>query len=1386
MYSSLKKWVSLVGLLAFGVGLFIPIGVSFASDPKATRVLFEACQKGDPNGVQKALHEGADVNTRDMMGSTPLAFAMQANRRDIMDLLIEKGADINQPVGPDASWSEKDQRVSLLMVAVMMKNTEMVGHLLEKGAKTDITDDKGVPLVCRVTETGDFDLFKSIFDKEGDAQKRYKIEEKETGTLLHIAAAAGHVKIADFLLDHKADIEARASDGYSPLMNAAFCNHLDMVKLLVERGAYIYSSDSYGKSVFEPKESSVSPDIVDYLMQVERDKYPKKPAPAWATYIIRDTQSAEDKPDYISKTQFESMQKYIMRQVRYCKLNLDGLKEYIDKNGIVTGQDDQGNTLLHYVAGAGGKDAYDLLVILLKNKRLPVNAANIRGETPLHEAAKDTNLEMVKELIIQHADVNACNKDGETPLIVTTQEYSGGRSDDENRPAIAKMLLEAGAAVNATDVFGRSALYVIANQDMNHDLDLIKLLLAHGANVDQQSVNGFSPMHIAAQEGKPEIVRLLIEAGGRLDLKDCRNRTPLDAVQTDRSQKLEIMIRYKKDATVIDAAKYDQPAILEKLVQQGAHINTVDKQNNEATGLIIASKKNHDKVVGKFIELGADINIQDKEGNTALHYAAERGHHEVVYLLLSAGADITLRNREGYTALNLAAQNDELRTIQLFKDAYPDVEVTSKPERQEHRDLTIGPSGEIMKDPNEMRKALKEMARKELSQRLQHPLHKAAVQGDLKAIVDILESGKEDVNLYDDNDSTPLMYACCFGDPNMIHLLIDKGAQVNVQNKMGLTPLHIAVSSGEKEMVQVLLSRGADAKLETQNQLNPLEVATLTEHDDIAQMIRKTDPNVAVNLEEWKAQQQTQEDKFKKQLEDQRVQMEQQMKGQENQWKIDQWLEKSGNPFHEAVIEGDIEEVKDQLATGKINVNELDRAGRLALSYAACLGNKEMVDLLLTHGADLNRVDENTWLESAWGFTIGGDGGFGILHYLVDARDTAMVEYFIAKGANPNIKATMDNCITPLFIAASHQNKAMIQILLKAGADPKIADKYGNTIIGEALGRNNLDQFKLLLDLGLVDMNYRDAEGNTLLMTASSTGNVNLMIYLLDKGAAIDAVNLLGENALHLAVRSTNTTECIRTLIEYGIDINHKDRNGNSPLFGLFNFGSGLDDQTKKANIDLLLASGADVTLQNNEGSTLLHGAIESGSLELAARVLQHGAKVNAMDIQGVAPLHMLIDPYHHVIPVNEMDTIKALIKLLIEHGADLTTETHWGWTPLQGAVMCGMPEVVSYMIEKGADVNVHESKKEKRTPLHAALSEHHEETDEVMNILIEHGADINAKDSNDQTPLHYAVNQNKTEIVALLLDAGAKFDIPDKYKRTALDLAKSNRNPKMLSLFQP
>jgi len=248
-----------------------------------------------------------------------------------------------------------------------------------------------------------------------------------------------------------------------------------------------------------------------------------------------------------------------------------------------------GDTALHIAASRGHNGMAQLFI----SKGADVNAKNVSGGTPLHYVARSSSAstEVIELLIAKGADVNSKNNDGQTPVVAAMAH---------NRRNIVELLVARGADISNIHL----AAYL-------GDADKVKSFLDEGADVNEESESGYTPLHYAAMENSKEVAELLIAKGADINTKNNDGDTPL-------------------------LLAIDQKDIAELLIAKGADINTKNRRGQ--TLLFYAAYFGQQSIAELLIAKGADVNAKDKDGTTPLQIAKAVGNKEIVELLRKHGA----------------------------------------------------------------------------------------------------------------------------------------------------------------------------------------------------------------------------------------------------------------------------------------------------------------------------------------------------------------------------------------------------------------------------------------------------------------------------------------------------------------------------------------------------------------------------------------------------------------------------------------------------------------------------------------------------------------------------------------------------------------------------
>jgi uncharacterized protein len=408
----------------------------------------------------------------------------------------------------------------------------------------------------------------------------------------------------------------------------------------------------------------------------------------------------------------------------------------LERNADVNGPQPDGMTALHWAAYHDLPETARLLV----KAGADAQATNRYGITPLSLACQNGNTEMVELLLEAGADANTASSGDETVLMIAART---------GQPGPVKALLAGGARVDARERRGQTALMWAA---ADGHAEVVKLLLHDGADFVSSLESGFTPFFFAVREGRSEVARLLLEAG--VDVNNA-----MEPVRTGGRN-----VRKGTSALML-ALENGHFHLAVDLLEAGAdpndgrsgftplHAITWVRKPNLGEDLdgepspIGSGNLNSLEFVRKLAESGADVNARlqrgkagraqlNLDGATPFLMAAATCDLPLMRLLLELGADPMLPNADNCTPLMAAAGIGVLA---------PGEEPGSEAEA-------------------------------------------------IEAIQLAMELGW-DVNAVDDNGETAMHGAAYKGAPQVVQLLAESGAKIeiwNQPNKFGWTPLRIA------------------------------------------------------------------------------------------------------------------------------------------------------------------------------------------------------------------------------------------------------------------------------------------------------------------------------------------------------------------------------------------------------------------------------------------------------------------------------------------------------------------------------------------------------------------------------------------------------------------
>lgn len=363
------------------------------------------------------------------------------------------------------------------------------------------------------------------------------------------------------------------------------------------------------------------------------------------------------------------------------------VRALVQQKADVNGALPDGATALHWAAEADDLETVGLLIQAGANAK----AKDRYGFTPLYFAATNGNAAIIRKLLEAGADPNAADADGETTLMTATRSrntdalkvllQNGANVNAKDGvtqqtalmwaarshfTAAVPLLLEYGAEVNAQTRKGKTpaprppgagggshgvgivrsgwpeqgfqgetpgGMTPLLYAARDGRLDIVRLLVAAKADVQQADVNGITPLLMAITNNHLDVAKFLLEKGADPNAADWWGRTPLYAAVEIRN----------RDYGRNDEHAIDRPAALEliqALLDRGANVNVRTKEVPP---------------IRRFVTPLGDLSWVDFTGQTAFLRASLAGDITVMHLLLDKGADPNIATFAGTTPLMAAA-----------------------------------------------------------------------------------------------------------------------------------------------------------------------------------------------------------------------------------------------------------------------------------------------------------------------------------------------------------------------------------------------------------------------------------------------------------------------------------------------------------------------------------------------------------------------------------------------------------------------------------------------------------------------------------------------------------------------------------------------------------
>ncbi|KAM0559898.1 hypothetical protein ACHAPJ_003848 [Fusarium lateritium] len=699
----------------------------------------------------KELLEAAALDVYDKFGHTPLSWAAEENHVNVMRVLLEAGAE------PDKHCCSTGLKP--LHLAASRNHFEAVRILLEAGVDP-LTPEKA----------GDYDPTRFEGCCVGDRPRTIG------NTPLMYACQNGHLETVQVFLHFIQDIDIV----HKALAWAIKANKTKVAKRIMQYPGVDVNATLNGDTPLFLACGRLDVSMVESLLKAGADPNVEC---EWYENLV----SSYGSVVYAGKRKREPTYTCLHRLcgVKHCTMTLDKdgrdpdalqsiFSMFVEAGADIHRRTETGMTALHGATGT------PLLCRLLLDAGADPNASGENGLAPLHFALDSDSI----PILIEHgkADVNLAQKNGQTPLLYHLKHKSTRKISN-----FVETLLEYGADCNATDEKGDGPLHLAMRVSSNAST-LVGSLLKKGADPNLKNKAGLTPLLSFNRRSNNKIIKLLLDAGADIGAVDRKGATFLFRMSSEGLSETEVRDLIEKGSSPFDRdvdgrtilheqVKHRVTSKLDFFVGLGLDIKAVDLHGN---GLLhelalqkIKAENNyewprHQPDWEKLVDMGLDLDQKNHAGRTPLHFLCVTNTHGChfkssqtlpVDFVIAQVKDINALDNAGLTPLHIAATGGELYVKKLL-DAGAD------PAAASHEGLTPLHLAARCKESNIVGLLLDALKAKMTSVTEEPPI--IPVQG-------------VNAQTFDDNYLTPLFYACRSGRPESVQLLLEAGADVNLQ-----------------------------------------------------------------------------------------------------------------------------------------------------------------------------------------------------------------------------------------------------------------------------------------------------------------------------------------------------------------------------------------------------------------------------------------------------------------------------------------------------------------------------------------------------------------------------------------------------------------------------
>ncbi|KAJ7212343.1 ankyrin repeat-containing domain protein [Mycena rebaudengoi] len=493
--------------------------------------LYMCSKRGYRDIANLLLANGADINEKGGKYRTALQAASRQSKTDIVRLLLEHGAEVNAQSG---------EYGTALQAASWHGTTDIVRLLLEHGAEVNAQVGEYRNALQAASRGRGTDTARLLLEHGAEVNA----QGGEYGNALQAASRCGNTYIVRLLLEHGAEVNAQGGEYGNALQAASWRGDIDIIRLLLEHGADVNAPGGFFGSALE--------------------------AASW------------------------------------CYGHIDIARLLLEHGAEVNAQGGKYGNVLQAASWRGNTDT----VRLLLEHGADVNAPGGDFGGALEAASSEGNTEVVRILLANGAEVNAPGPISGTPLQAASTD---GYTD------IVQLLLEHGADISAHGgVFGTASQAA----SRTHKTELVQILLENGADVNAQGGIYGNALQAASWRGNTETVRLLLEHGADVNAHSGAYGTALCAACTKgKTEIVQLLLKHGADVNAPGGFYGSKLQVLQEVAPEVARFLSESDEDHEPFGwagspLQAAASEDHTEIVELLRRYGA---VDEETG------AAEKG-----------------------------------------------------------------------------------------------------------------------------------------------------------------------------------------------------------------------------------------------------------------------------------------------------------------------------------------------------------------------------------------------------------------------------------------------------------------------------------------------------------------------------------------------------------------------------------------------------------------------------------------------------------------------------------------------------------------------------------------------------------------------------------------